>query len=80
MIFPGGLNFGELYERGEDACEADRLFTDALEAAGLPEREKDRLGNLHTSTYTAYEEQGFTNGFRLGMMLARELAGEAVVV
>lgn len=37
----------------------------------------EKLDNCHVASCWAYEQQGFINGFRLGMKLAEELRDKA---
>lgn len=78
MSFVSGLNLGELYARSEETSNADLLFYEKLSAAGLPKDERVLLEGLSSSACTAYEQQGFINGFRLGMKLAAEVRGEGL--
>lgn len=71
-----GLNLGELYQRIADTGKATHCFSEALCATGLPGKEKNLLDNISCSVAMAYEQQGFINGFRLGMKLAGELTEE----
>lgn len=71
--FSDGMDLGELYERTEDTARATAHFNEKLLAAELATDERDTLGCLNTSTADAYEQQGFINGFRIGMKLAEEL-------
>lgn len=71
-----GRNLGKLYERTEATGEADCCFDEYLYTTNLTAEEKDALYNLSADAITAYEQQGFINGFRLGMKLAGELGGE----
>ena len=66
---PSGL-FNSL--PGTDA--AHKRFAERLEQTRLPTSELSGLEDLAAEECLAYEEQGFINGFRLGFMLARELA------
>lgn len=68
---------GGLYERLENSEKVMRGFNEQLAAANLPKEDKNRLEKLNVSAITVYEQQGFINGFRLGMQLARELEGSA---
>lgn len=75
-LFGDGLDLGELYQRIADTGKATHCFSEALCAAGLPAKEKNLLDNISCSIATVYEQQGFINGFRLGMKLAGELTEE----
>ena len=66
---PSGL-FNSL--PGTDA--AHKRFAERLAQAQLPAEVLGGLEDLAAEECLAYEEQGFINGFRLGFMLARELA------
>lgn len=73
-----GAELAELYHRLENAQKASQAFTQKLYASKLSKEEKNLLDDLSGSMIDAHEEQGFINGFRLGMMLAGELRGEDV--
>lgn len=73
MAGQSDLNLGELYQRTPDADSAEHCFNERLYAAELSTEDKNKLGCLSGSVAMAYEKQGFINGFRLGMKLAREL-------
>ena len=75
--FEDGLNLSELYERTDAAKAVSRASGTAICKLNLTANEKTMLENLSVSVADAYEEQGFINGFRLGMKLAGELRGEA---
>lgn len=68
-----GLNMGELYERNGDAETTYSKFIDKLYTTGLTEKEKEAMGNFCLVAATAYECQGFINGVRIGVKLAREV-------
>lgn len=71
-----GLDLGELYERTATAKRADCAFKERLaDFQQLDESKAEKLDNCHTASCWAYEQQGFINGFRLGMKLAGELRG-----
>lgn len=73
-----GTNFCEMYERIKETKSESRYFSEALYATGLTVSEKRKLESLNSSIAMVYEQQGFINGFRLGMKLAGELKEEAV--
>lgn len=73
MVAQSDLSLGELYHRIQDTGSADHCFSDTLYAMELSAKDKKLLDNLNGSIAIAYEKQGFINGFRLGMKLAREL-------
>lgn len=70
--------FAEMYEHISEVETADAAFSERLRE--YPMSEQDDLNHLEITACLAYEKQGFINGFRLGMMLARELSGEEVIV
>lgn len=67
-----GFDLSSLYKRDEAVDNAERAFSNCLFGAG----DTGKLEHLHNVACMAYEGQGFINGFRLGMKLAQELAGE----
>lgn len=72
-----GLDLGELYERTPAVKRADHAFQEQL--ADLQQQDTSKAGkldNCHVASCWAYEQQGFINGFRLGMKLAAELRDE----
>jgi hypothetical protein len=69
-------DMGHLYERTDEALTSAHGFSDALYATTLSADEKSALEVLNIEGRLAYELQGFMNGFRLGMKLARELTRE----
>lgn len=71
-----GLNLGELYHRTKDTDKVSHYFGEKLYLTSLPTEEKTILDNINGSVAMAYEQQGFINGFRIGMKLAVELWGE----
>lgn len=71
--YENGDNLGELYQRMADVDTADRLCTDQLNKAKLDTDTRETLENCFNVACWTYEQQGFINGFRLGLMLAREL-------
>lgn len=71
--YESGDNLGELYQRMADVDTSDRLCTDQLNKAKLDADTRETLENCFNVACWTYEQQGFINGFRLGLMLAREL-------
>ena len=72
-----GLNLGELYEHTAAVKRADHAFAERLANFQQKDNSKaEKLDNCHIASCWAYEQQGFINGFRLGMKLAEELRGE----
>ena len=71
--YESGDNLGELYQRIADVDTADHLFSDKLGSAKLSADDRETLENCFNVACWSYEQQGFINGFRLGLMLAREL-------
>lgn len=73
-----GLGLGELYERTLAVKRADYAFKEQLVDFQQQDADKaEKLDNCHQASCWAYEQQGFINGFRLGMKLAEELRGKA---
>ena len=72
-------NLSLLYELTHGAREASGRLSDALREAKLDRETVDVIEELSGDEVAAYEEQGFINGFRLGMKLAGELGEGAVV-
>lgn len=68
-----GTNLGELYQQIADVDTAEQLCAIQLEAAKLSADAQETLESRVTAVCRAYEQQGFINGFRLGLMLSREL-------
>lgn len=77
MAAGNGCDLSALYELTHGAHEASERFSDALREAKLDRETVDVIEELSGDEVAAYEEQGFINGFRLGMKLAGELRGEA---
>lgn len=73
--FEDGSNLSELYERSDSAKSAFSASSAAIYEKDLTVEEKTELENLSVNVADAYKEQGFINGFRLGMRLAGELQG-----
>lgn len=56
---------------------ADHAFQEQLADLQQQDTSKaEKLDNCHVASCWAYEQQGFINGFRLGMKLAAELRDE----
>lgn len=73
-----GLDLGELYERTPAVKRADCAFKERLADFQQQDASKaEKLDNCHVASCWAYEQQGFINGFRLGMKLAEELRDKA---
>lgn len=73
-----GLDLGELYERTPAVKRADYAFKERLADFQQQDASKvEKLDNCHVASCWAYEQQGFINGFRLGMKLAEELRDKA---
>lgn len=70
----GAPPFAEVYEHIPEAKLADEVFGMRLER--FPACDRDELNGLGIHLCLCYEKQGFINGFRLGMMLSRELNSE----
>lgn len=72
-----GLDLGELYERTPAVKRADHAFQEQLADFQQQDASKaEKLDNCHVASCWAYEQQGFINGFRLGMKPAAELGDE----
>lgn len=69
--FGDGMNLGELYEKTPEEEMARNAFSKALDSLGLREVE-DELLSLYCGGCWENEKQGFINGFKLGMKLAKE--------
>ena len=67
------FSFNRLYERMDDASDSDAVFSSRLRAFNLPSEIWGELNDMYANGIGAYEEQGFINGFRLGMLLAYEV-------
>lgn len=76
MHLDDGMNLGEMYERTDSATAAYDQFSTVANELNISNVEKDMLGKLRYEACVAYEQQGFINGFRLGMKLAMEIGGE----
>ena len=76
MHLENGLNLGEMYERTNGAAIAYNQFSTVVNELSISNVEKDMLGSLRYDACVAYEQQGFINGFRLGIKLAMEIGGE----
>lgn len=69
--------WGELYKRTPAVKRADYAFQEWLADFQQQDASKaKKLDNCHVASCWAYEQQGFINGFRLGMKLAEELRDE----
>ncbi len=68
-----GENLGELYQRISETDIADQILLAHLKAIEMGEDMRDALNDCLYVASQAYEQQGFINGFRLGLMLMREL-------
>lgn len=72
---------GELHRQTEETAQADRAFAAALEAVRREIEATNttllnslnELDNVNGASLSAYEEQGFINGFRMGVMLMLEV-------
>ncbi|MEL4861601.1 hypothetical protein AAEU42_10180 [Pseudoflavonifractor phocaeensis] len=71
-----GTKLAEFYERIEEAENVSECFSKKVYALNLTVDEKDLLETIGGEFALVYEKQGFINGFRLGMKLARELGEE----
>lgn len=72
-----GMNLGELYVHTPAVKRADYAFQERLADFQQQDPSKaEKLDNCHVASCWAYEQQGFINGFRLGMKLAEELRDE----
>lgn len=71
-----GSSFNELYTRTADAQNSERCFAEKLAAVELGKEDKISLTYLKDSVALYVEEQGFINGFRLGMQMAFEVCGD----
>lgn len=71
--FEAGLNLSEMFEHFPQTNETWYELKEKLKERGL---EADDIGDELSVFSTAYEKQGFINGFRLGMKLAGELREE----
>ena len=70
---PEGDNLNELFRYIREVQTANRCMEDQLKKLELGTDKEETLYNCVSVVSWAYEKQGFINGMRLGMMLAREL-------
>ena len=68
-----GLNLPELYKRIEETDRSEWNFAEELESTGLDFDKKGKLEEKMGEGTTAYELQGFINGFRLCGLLLGEI-------
>ena len=72
QMLGAGMNFSELYERTEEAGAALGAFDEYMKRYSVDEQ--NEVYDLKCDLFTAYEKQGFINGFRIAMMMGQELA------
>lgn len=72
-----GCNLGELYQRTEETAQASAHMNSLLDRLALDKNAVDQLTSLCCEIMNAYEQQGFINGLRMGVQLARELTPAA---
>lgn len=69
-----GMDLHRLYQRTEETQRSQSHFRQTLAHAGLSQEQALPLWNVWSSSCLSHEHQGFLNGFRLDMMLSKELA------
>ena len=67
----GSSSFAEMYDRLDEVGTAEAALSERMK--DYPMSEQDEVGYLEAAVCTAYEKQGFINGFRLGLLMSREL-------
>lgn len=70
----------QLYDNTRAAKMCADRFAKLLDGLAMDSGLSAELEESHAATAGAYEEQGFINGFRFGMMMAREIQGEPPVI